>query len=137
MARSWIVAGFAIQALGTVVNTVVLIHNGYLGHANAAADIQLFTQLVSGIALFLSWWLLSQVAAAPGHAPTLRRAHVAFSVWSLANALVVATYIWVNPHLSLNTSATWIGGLGSLGAAVGFALMARQLPGADRPDAED
>jgi hypothetical protein len=138
VARAWIIAGFSLLFVGTVVGTAVLISNDYLGEGNARADTQLFLQPVGALAALIAWGVLSQLTVADASDVRMfRRAFVALGVWMFASAFSEANFLWSEPRFNEFTSQLWIDLLGSVVAVVGFLVMARAVGVEPTPEGAD
>jgi hypothetical protein len=130
VARYWILVGFALVAVGAIVNLIYLLSHGYLDHGNVRAVLQVFSIPLGSFAALWAWWLLSKIATLESNHSQLFRG--AFIGLMLQSALLCITYVnllWLAPGLSQFTSSWWIQLFGWAGAAVGFFLMSREFSG--------
>ncbi len=129
-ARRCIVVGYALSALGTLVDVVALIHSGYLGQGSFRADIQLIALTLASVASLWTWWILSKVASfVTEFNAALRSAFLGMMVVSLCLCVEYANYLWNSPGLDQFTSSVWLQEVGSCVTAVGFFLLARSFSG--------
>jgi len=95
IAQVWIVGGFALVALGGIVNFAVLASNNYFGEGNVRADLQLFTVPISSIAALWAWWFLGKIATAESaHAPLFKKAFLGLSLQNIFLCLVFVNVLW-------------------------------------------
>jgi len=123
-ARVWVVLGFALTALGSVVNMVQLVNHGYLSQGSFRADIQLIALPLASLAALWAWWMLSKVATlVSDHDVLFRGAFIGLMVESLCICAEYVNLLWSTPNFNQFNIPIWIQGLGSLVTAVGFSLM--------------
>jgi hypothetical protein len=125
-ARAWVVTGFALTALGGIVNFTQLLNNGYLSHGSVSADIQLFAVPLGSLAALWAWWLLSKIATlVSDFASLFSSAFLGLMVVSLCLCVEDVNVLWSTPAFSEFIWPFWFQGVGSFGTAVGFLLLAR------------
>lgn len=134
-ARAWVVAGFALTALGSIVNMIQLLDHGYLSEGSFRADVQLVVLPLGSLAALWAWWVLSKIATLiSDHASLFRSAFIGLMVESLCLCVEYVNLLWSTPSLSQYTWPLWIQGFGSVATAVGFLLMS--LAFSNRLDAD-
>lgn len=122
-ARAWVVTGFALTALGAIVNLVQLVSRDYLseGFRN---DIQLIALTLGSLAALWAWWFLSTIATSvSGHDALFRSAFIGLMVESLCLCAEYLNVLGLTPIFSQFSWQFWLEGLGSLVTAMGFFLM--------------
>jgi hypothetical protein len=125
-ARVWVVTGFSLTALGSIVNFIQLLNNGYLGQDSVSADIQLFALPLGSLAALWAWWMLSKIATlVSDFALIFRSAFIALMIGSLCLCVEYVNLLWSTPSFSEFIWPFWFQGVGSFGTAVGFLLLAR------------
>ena len=128
IAQTWIVVGFALVALGGIVNFAVLVSNNYFGEVNGRTDLQLFVVPISSIAALWAWWFLSKIATAESaHAPLFKKAFLGLTLQNICLCLVYVDVLSVSPGLNKFTSSLWLQALGEASSAIGFLLMSRKF----------
>jgi hypothetical protein len=128
VAQAWIVTGFALVALGAIVNFAVLVSSNYFGEANGRADLQLFAVPLSSLAALWAWWFLSKIATVESaHAPLFKRAFLGLSLQNICLCLVFVDVLSVSAGLDKYTASLWLQVLGQASSAVGFFLMSQEF----------
>ncbi len=124
-ARAWVIAGFSLTALGSIVNLVVLVDHGYLDQGSVRADVQLIVLPLGSLAALWAWWLLSKMTALiSDHASLFKSAFIGLMVESLFLCLYYVTVLWSWQGLVQFTWQLWMQAFGAGATAVGFLLMA-------------
>jgi hypothetical protein len=123
-ARAWVVAGFALTTLGSIVNFIELINNGYLSQGSVSADIQLFALPLGSLAALWAWWMLSKIATLTSDFASLfRSAFIGLMIVSLSLCVEYVNLLWSTPSFSEFIWPFWFQAVGSFGTAVGFLLL--------------
>jgi hypothetical protein len=123
-ARVWVIAGFAMTALGGIVDLVQLVSRDYLSEG-FRADIQLIAIPLGSLAALWAWLMLTKIATlVSDHDALFKSAFMALTLESLCLCATYFTILWSVPSFSEFSWQFWLEGLGSLVTAVGFYLMA-------------
>lgn len=125
-ARVWIVVGFALTAVGSILNMINLLSHNYLGEGNFRADLQLVALPLGSLVALWAWWLLSKIATLEtNHAPLFRKAFLGLTIQSLCVGVEYMNLLWFGNGLNQYTWSFWLQGIGSVVTALGFLLMSR------------
>ncbi len=62
VARNWIVAGYTIVAIGTIVDLIMLFTNRYFSPGSVRGDLQIFLTPLASLAGCWAWSFLSKIA---------------------------------------------------------------------------
>ena len=128
IAQTWIVVGFTLVALGSIVNFGVLVSNNYFGEGNVRADLQLFLGPISSFAALCAWWFLGKIATLEStHAPLFKKAFLGLSLQFACLGVSYVNLLWMRPGLDKYTTSTWLLTLGVASSAIGFFLMSREF----------
>ena len=128
VARTWILAGFVLVAVGATVDLLVLTSNGYFDSSNFRANLQVFSLPLASLAACWAWWLLSKIAAEKSdQRPLFQRAFLGLMLQSLCLCITYVNLLWTDPNFDRFTSSLWIQVAGLGATAIGFFLMAREF----------
>ncbi|MDE3064246.1 MAG: hypothetical protein KGJ36_01060 [Acidobacteriota bacterium] len=128
LAHAWIIAGFSLLALSAVVSVVAAVRHGFVGRSDVRFDVQLFLDPLGALAAVWAWRALGQVAVEESrHARLFRTAFLALGAEMATFALTDGLYLSSSPRLTQYSASTWVGGTGSLAAALGFWMMSREF----------
>ena len=128
VARTWIIAGFVLIAVGALVDLLVLTSNGYIDSSNFRADLQVFSLPLASLAACWAWWFLSKIAAEKSdQRPLFQRAFLGLMLQSLCICITYVNLLWTDPNFDRFTSSLWIQVAGLGATAIGFFLMAREF----------
>jgi len=130
--RGFVVAGFVLLALGTVITMVRFIVDGYLFTAaslSVAAE-SILLPLSTVMAAWAWWWLTQVTAVGPSQVRAMRR-----GLYGLSLQYLLTFTLFVAVVLSMNSSVVtvnylvqwWSQAIGALAIAVGFFTMSRSL----------
>lgn len=124
-ARAWVVTGFALTALGAIVNLVQLVSRDYLSES-FRNDVELIALTLGSLAALWAWWFLSMIAISVSeHDSLFRSAFIGLMVESLCLCAEYLNVLGSTPVFSQFSWQFWLEGLGSLVTAMGFFLMSR------------
>ena len=130
-ARAFVVTGFAMVALGSVITFIrTLTTAGYFAHAGALSDFESVVSPLIGLVAVWSWWWLSKIRVADPH----QMSFVRKGLYGLATqnllicALALATLfdLPVFNRNSWDVAPLWAHFWGTLAISIGFTLLARQ-----------
>jgi len=128
VARTWILAGFVLVAVGATVDLLVLTSNGYFDSSNFRANLQVFSLPLASLAACWAWWFLSKIAAEKSdQRPLFQRAFLGLMLQSLCLCITYVNLLWTDPNFDRFTSSLWIQVAGLGATAIGFFLMAREF----------
>lgn len=135
IARGWVITGFALTTLGSIVNVIQLLNHGYLSQG-FRSDIQLFAVPLGSLAALWAWWMLSKIATlVSDFNSTFRSAFLGLMVASLCLCVVYVNLLWSAHTFSQFTWPFWLQGLGPLVTAMGFFLLSLTFSSSVKLDA--
>jgi len=121
----WIVSGYLVVCVGSIINFFWQVSNGYLGYG-FRGDVELIASVFSVLANFAGWWFLSQIMVETTNQRPLIRKALRFLM--LQSLLVGVSQLLVVYALNVTlwpVVALWAFTLGSLITAIGFFMMLR------------
>jgi hypothetical protein len=121
-ARSIIIAGYVVVAVGTLALFCWQASTGYL-RLSSEADVNLFAQLFASFAFVGAWWFLTQLHLdSSGQLLLIRKAFFGFGLATLLTSVIYLVLLFAYVEISWPYSLIWATGFGNLIASIGFFL---------------
>jgi hypothetical protein len=123
-ARVWVIGGFALAALGAIVNVAVLAYHGELAQGSSRFYVSLIAAPLGSFGTLWAWWLLSKLSTlVDDHASLFRSAFLGLMVASSCLCVEYVNILWSDPRLDQYTVSFWLDTIGSGVVAIGFLFM--------------
>jgi hypothetical protein len=121
-ARSFIIVGYLVVAVGTLASFCWQASTGYL-RLSSEADVNLFAQLFASFAFVGAWWFLTQLDLDTSRQlPLIRKAFFGFGLATLLTSTIYLVLLFAYVEISWPYSLIWATGFGNLIASMGFFL---------------
>ena len=124
LGRACLVFGYSLVALGTVINVVYNLSQGYIGANNVRSILSDIAEPAGVIAGLCAWWFLSALVVSEGPQIALvRKAFAGLFVQAISLSAIYFIIVTSGIQLSWPGTGWWLTAIGQLGAGVGFLVI--------------
>lgn len=129
-ARLFVVTGFAVEAVGSLITLGRLISQGYFSLSTASSIELLLSDLAVLVSVWAWWWLTKVTVSSDDQRSFMSRAFFGLALASiLFTAVALETLFQVPGYIQhgWDLAPLWAQGIGELAKCLGFVMMAREF----------